>query len=707
MRATTATGTIAVLVLATGSAALARPADADTGGDSRPPAARADRDADGLDDALEHQLDGRHPHELVDVIVQVRPEVAPRAVRTRHGIGPGAHDLGLAHGFAGRVTVAQARALARAPEVVRVQDDGRVSVVLRDSQADTGTDRARRAYGLDGTGVGVCVVDTGVDPLHEQLDGHAPIPFFDAVGGQAVAYDDQGHGTHVAGIVAGDGDGGPAATDRAGVAPGVTLYAAKVLSADGTGTESQILAGMDWCVAQPGVDVMSMSLGTTTASDGQDALSQAVDAAVAEGVVVVVAAGNGGSNRQTVGAPGAAVGALTVGASATWSGPLASATPGWYGRPLLGGVYLAPFSSRGPTLATDGTAATRRTKPDVVAPGVHVVSAAANSGDGYASGSGTSMATPFVSGAVALALQADPSLTPDEVRHLVARTAHDRGWPGKDDDWGHGLLDGWAFVATAAGDADAATPTRFPGHGVSGTVADGANTWTHAFEVEPGVPVAVTVLIAGAWAETCWFPGFCLEEWTLPDLDARLVAADGTVVDTSTCGLGCGDGTQGTQETLTAMPTAAGTWRLEVFPFDDGAGGDFVADLSHGPVGGGDLNHPTRGRDDRVAIAVHVNELTESAVQERGRWAASVQVAVADAASAAVAVPVEAVGHWDDGTRAACLTSGGTCTVERHGLAMRTQSVAFTVDALRSTEPGTIAWDRDADRTRGVVVQRP
>ncbi|RLE67967.1 MAG: hypothetical protein DRJ43_06405, partial [Thermoprotei archaeon] len=183
-----------------------------------------------------------------------------------------------------------------------------------------------------------------------------------------------------------------------GVAPGALVMAGKVLNKEGWGQISWIVSGIEWAV-ENGADVISMSLGGGFTA-GDDPLSLACDAAVSEGVVVVVAAGNEGPDFQTITAPGSARRVITVGAVDK------SAT-------------IAPFSSRGPTLDL-------RLKPEVVAPGVYIRSAYPLTGAwglGAAVMSGTSMATPHVAGIAALLLEAFPSMSPDDVKSLIASTA--------------------------------------------------------------------------------------------------------------------------------------------------------------------------------------------------------------------------------------------------------------------------------------------
>ncbi len=188
-------------------------------------------------------------------------------------------------------------------------------------------------------GSALCFIDTGIDPNHEQLAGRV-VGWQDWVNGRPDPYDDHGHGTHVAGIAAGKPT---TAANQAygGVAPGASIISAKVLDSTGFGDDANVVSAIQWCAARPDVDVISMSLGSP-GSDGSDAGSQAVDAAVAAGKVVVAAAGNDGDAPGTISSPGVATDAITVGAASDPS-TLAGATD------TDTGLYLAGFSSRGPT----------------------------------------------------------------------------------------------------------------------------------------------------------------------------------------------------------------------------------------------------------------------------------------------------------------------------------------------------------------------
>jgi serine protease AprX len=527
----------------------------------------ADRDNDRISDGLGAMLGSLGPQERVNVVVTW--DQRPNLDAARNATGPFEvyAQFEVVNGFAANLTAGQVLALSKVPGVFRVEEDFSVSVANDEANADFGTNLAREDFDVDGTGVVFCVVDTGVDAGHEQLDGGKVVAWKDVINGRATPYDDQGHGTHVAATLGGDGVGGPNAALYRGVAPGVGIAAAKVLNSAGSGTASQIIQGIDWCISQE-VDGISMSIGTATGSDGNDALSLAVDRAVLDhGIVSVIAAGNSGDGSATVGSPGAARAAITVGAAAK----------------VADGLRLAGFSSRGPTL--DG-----RAKPDVVAPGVAIVSASANTSSGYAGASGTSMATPFTAGVVALMLDCNGGLVPSAIKSTLGATAADLGPEGADSNWGNGLIDGYEAVAVACGGSGGmALPTH---DHVQGTVPNGG-TYTHAFNVGTdgiGKPIAATILVQGQMVCTFGFGSFCLIwEWS-PDLDARLLGPNGTLIWDSACPLTGECGTVGQSEVITATATEAGEYQIEVYAFsgspNNGLGGGFVMDLFYGPRGG-------------------------------------------------------------------------------------------------------------------------
>ncbi|MBL1080893.1 S8 family serine peptidase [Streptomyces actinomycinicus] len=276
------------------------------------------------------------------------------------------------------------RTFVRGDSVGEVWLDGRVQADMAQSNAQIGTRSAWDA-GLTGKGVTVAVLDTGVDLGHPDLkDRVTTTKSF--VEGQDVA-DRNGHGTHTTSTVGGSG----AASDgqEKGVAPDATLAVGKVLGDQGSGSESQIIAGMEWAARDVHARVISMSLGSTEASDGTDPMARAVDTLSQEtGALFVVAAGNTGA-PSSIGSPGAADAALTVGA-------------------VDSADRAAWFTSAGPRYGDNAL------KPDICAPGVDILAARSQLAPGsgsYTSMSGTSMATPHVAGAAALLAQAHPDWT--------------------------------------------------------------------------------------------------------------------------------------------------------------------------------------------------------------------------------------------------------------------------------------------------------
>ncbi|MGI5454543.1 S8 family serine peptidase [Streptomyces sp. CA-249302] len=269
--------------------------------------------------------------------------------------------------------------------VEKVWLDGRVDADMAESNAQIGT-RAAWDAGLTGKGVTVAVLDTGVDTGHPDLAQRVSVTKSFVEGEDAVG-DRNGHGTHVTSTVGGSG----AASDgkEKGVAPDATLAVGKVLSDQGSGSESQIIAGMEWAARDVHAKVVSMSLGSTEPSDGTDPMAQAVNTLSKEtGALFVVAAGNTGS-PSSIGSPGAADSALTVGA-------------------VDASDQAAYFTSAGPRYGDNAL------KPDLSAPGVDILAARSGLTDGsgyYTSMSGTSMATPHVAGAAALLAQEHPDWT--------------------------------------------------------------------------------------------------------------------------------------------------------------------------------------------------------------------------------------------------------------------------------------------------------
>ncbi len=290
--------------------------------------------------------------------------------------------------------------IRKLPDVVAVHEDFEVRSSVADSVPMIGATAVAATYGVTGAGVKVAVIDTGIDYTHPDLGGCfgaacRVIGGYDFVNLDSDPRDDQGHGTHVAGIIAANGT-------LKGVAPGATLLAYKVLDAFGSGYTSDVIAGLEQAVLD-GADVANLSLGG--GGSPSDPGSQALDNATAAGMLSVVAAGNSGYSYQTIQSPGVARTALTVGATdKSWQ--------------------MADFSSRGYVLDGDQFVM----KPEVVAPGVDIRSTVPTTGvhgdpTGYKILSGTSMATPHVAGSAALLLQWNAAQSPAELKQRLSASA--------------------------------------------------------------------------------------------------------------------------------------------------------------------------------------------------------------------------------------------------------------------------------------------
>ena len=357
-------------------------------------------------------------------------------------------QLTVIHGYVlDQVPVSQLATLAKHAGTHRVhfnrkarKHDALSSVAVNANAQDSGNGvNSPNLYSYTGAGVTVAFIDSGFTSYaHPDLNDSRVLAFVDFVNGGTVPSDDNGHGTAVAGLIGGTGK--LSAKKYAGMAPGASLVSLKVLNQDGEGSVGNVLKALDWVFKNGkayGVRVVNMSIGApVTESYYTDPLTLATKTLVDNGITVVAAAGNFGLNEHRepqwggVVAPGNAPWVLTV---------CAFSTAGTYD---VADDKVAPFSSAGPT-AIDFTA-----KPDLCSPGVGVVSTAAPAAALFQSGllatpswlvpatvaslypylpyeslTGTSMATPLVSGAIALMLQANPSLTPNLIKAILEYTA--------------------------------------------------------------------------------------------------------------------------------------------------------------------------------------------------------------------------------------------------------------------------------------------
>ena len=324
--------------------------------------------------------------------------------------------LPLINAVAGRIPHNMVLETTALPGVVMLELDGIFTVQNGDAAVIHEVDIARQQTGYDGSGVTVAVIDTGIDSTHVGLDDldddnstNDPkvIGFYDAVnnpdktnGTEIQAYDDQGHGSHCAGTVAGTG---APTYEHPGMAPQAYLVGVKVLDAGGSGSFATVMAGMQWTVDHRyefNIRAASMSLGgpgpIEWTSSEEDSVNRYANEMVRAGITMLIAAGNSFASAQ-IGTPGSAEDVITVGA-------------------LDKNTAIAVYSSQGPT--EEG-----RIKPNIAFVGSNINSVAHNTGDQYTQMSGTSMATPGVAGTVALMLQANPDLSPFDVRNILQETA--------------------------------------------------------------------------------------------------------------------------------------------------------------------------------------------------------------------------------------------------------------------------------------------
>ncbi|MET7615597.1 S8 family serine peptidase [Streptomyces sp. NPDC005408] len=380
---------------------------------------------------IEQGLDDRNADGLPLIVTYTKnSRSAPRGteqVRALPSVGGAAVEAAKSGEFWRTVAAGEARS-AFADGVQRVWLDGRVKAAMADSNAQIGTPQAWEA-GLTGKGVKVAVLDTGVDAGHPDLEGRVS-ETKSFIEGQEVA-DRNGHGTHVSSTVG--GSGAASGGKEKGVAPGADLAVGKVLSNEGSGSESQIIAGMEWAAKDIHAKIVSMSLGSQEGTDGTDPMAQAVNSLSKDtGALFVIAAGNSGA-PGTIGSPGSADSALTVGA-------------------VDSADEMAYFSSQGPRYGDNAL------KPDLSAPGVEILAARSQltAGSGpYTSMSGTSMATPHVAGVAALLAEKHPDWSGRQLKDALMSSS--KQLAASPYELGAGRVDvpsAMAATVTATGSAD-------------------------------------------------------------------------------------------------------------------------------------------------------------------------------------------------------------------------------------------------------------
>lgn len=350
------------------------------------------------------RLDDRH--RFIVEVSGLRTDKVAAVITANHGKIH--RELRLMPSFAVELPYFSLEELARLRWVKKVWYDAPVAIKLDTAVPAVGGLKTRE-LGFTGKGVVVAVLDTGIYPHPDLiLPNNRILAWHDLISQKNSPYDDNGHGTHVAGIIAGNGRSSRGR--YTGIAPEAMLVGIKVLDDKGGGNVSNLLLGIEWCLdhlADLQIKVINLSLGTPAQeSYRSDPLCRATSAAWRKGIIVCAAAGNEGPGVKTINSPGINPQIITVGNvddQQTLDG---------------GDDQLNRTSGRGPTIDN-------LVKPDLLAPGTEITSLKVMGG--YRILSGTSMSTPLVSGAVSQIIQKWPQLKPDQIKHLLTKNARSLG----------------------------------------------------------------------------------------------------------------------------------------------------------------------------------------------------------------------------------------------------------------------------------------
>jgi serine protease AprX len=489
-----------------------------------------DEDGDRVFENLHERMQVVPETEKIPVLIRYRdetPRAGTYAIRLPHGLKSDAvkHTFKNFPGIAASLNAIEIKEVLKDPMIEHLELDGFIKKAMDGARTSFGVQQVRSQFGFDGnrdlvsnystTDVVAAIVDTGINANHPDLKNKV-LFWKDYVNSRAEPYDDEGHGTAVAGVLSGTGR-----SNRlySGVAPGAALVVFKVLDGGGNGSISNGIAAVDEVISRKtefNIQILNLSLSTTGSSNGRDSFSQVCNRAVSNGIVVIVAAGNEGPSPRTIGAPAASAKAITVGAGADLKER---------------GFFLADFSSRGPT--ADG-----RIKPDLWAPGVNVRTTRRQGG--YHVVEGTSFSAPFVSGVVALMLDSNPSLPPATIKTILTSTTVRWIKQGKNNEAGFGRLQAYQAIARAASITANLKPPAMPDLlNSTGTMSSGA---LRTFEIPVAsikYPLAITCISLNHPAG---------------NVDLELVSPGGALIARGA--------TLDRQEIIRVLPSTAGTFVL-------------------------------------------------------------------------------------------------------------------------------------------------
>lgn len=312
------------------------------------------------------------------------------------------YELPIVNGYACDMNIQQIRNLYNNEDIDFISYDSKIHTIINKAGKTIGTDIIN-STGLTGKGITVAMIDTGI-VMHKDLTYpiNRIVGFKDFLKNSQKPYDDNGHGTHISGLVASNGVSSKG--KYKGIAPEAYILSVKALDNEGNGKVSDILSAIQWVIQTKNIyktRVLNLSLGTAAQySERFDPLVKAANKAIENGLIVVTAVGNNGPNQRSILSPSTSRHVISVGACNDRRDS------------DIRKLTVPSFSSRGPTRD-------RVKKPDLLAPGVDIVSLSNTDLTGYTSLTGTSMSAPIVSGVVALMLQKNPNLTHFEVKRLL------------------------------------------------------------------------------------------------------------------------------------------------------------------------------------------------------------------------------------------------------------------------------------------------